>query len=87
MKLLFCSNLQNKVDKDFIKLFSKIIKIGYIPSQYIDGNIYFEKVKNYYLDNYSIQDVVCLDIDKDISLDFVSQLDSCNILILSGGNT
>ncbi|MDP2820756.1 MAG: Type 1 glutamine amidotransferase-like domain-containing protein [bacterium] len=86
MKLLFCSNLAKKVEQEFINLFPSNIRIGYIPSQHIDGNPYFEETRQYYKQNYSINDVICLDIDKNYRNDFIDLLNSCDILILSGGN-
>lgn len=87
MNLLFCSNLNNKIDHEFINLFNKPIRIGYIPSKHVDGNLYFEEIKKYYADTYNISDVICLDIDKSFSNKFTDLLNSCDILILSGGNT
>jgi dipeptidase E len=84
MKLLFCSNLTKKVDQKFINLFSENIRIGYIPSKYIDGNPYFEGVRQHYKKNYSIDDVVCIETNND---NFINLLNGCDILILSGGNT
>jgi len=87
MKLLFCSNLTKKVDQEFISLFTDNVRIGYVPSKYIEGNPYFKEISRYYQENYSINNIICLDIDKDYSNDFIDLLNSCDILILSGGNT
>jgi dipeptidase E len=90
MNLLFCSKLGRKNDKVVFDLLKdkNDIKIGYIPSKTDSDNKYYERVKDYYLRNYKLKNVVCLDIDKNYNKEYFSKnLKDCDVLILSGGDT
>lgn len=90
MNLLFCSKLGRKNDK---MIFDSLknrgdIKIGYIPSQTDPNNKYYKRIKDYYLRNYKLRNVICFDIDRNYDKEYFSKnLRNCDVLILSGGDT
>lgn len=91
MKLVLYSEVKKvpnrEMDMAVVNLIGKKdIKFGYVPSESDEKREHFRKIESYFK-QYDINNYLFCDLDKEYNHKLLADLQKCDVVYLSGGNT